>query len=249
MIVSYLLPFFRKASLFRMMLPVNDCFRHPDVEVVCVLDEPSDLIGVLETVSATPDVRFRVLVNDHPHPWRPPCIAYNVGIRQAEAAHVILADPESAIVMPSPDFPRILIEQDFRRCYAGICWNETDIKLGDSPELIRHKIQVCEATDRIWMIAYGCLLAPKIALERVCGLDESRTQYGYDDLDIRARLIRLGNPLLVDAPIKVFHMYHLDTDREKCGSELPGPNIQLTHQRDTWGRDGAFRKVWDWRKD
>lgn len=248
MICSYILPFYRKAKLFKMMLPLNDCYRHPDVEVVCVLDDPSDDVAVCEIAASNPNIKFRVLVNEQPHEWRPPCVAYNVGIRNSVADYLVFTDPESAIVMPSPDFPQQLIQQDYRRCYGGMCWNETDIQMGDSPELIRHKMQVCEATSRWYMIGYGFLLVPKIAMERLCGFDESRTVYGYDDTDIRGRLIRLGNPMVVDARIKVFHVHHYDTDRKACGQLMPSPQIQLTQQMDTWGNQGIFRKVWDWQK-
>lgn len=245
--VSYILPFFHKADLFRMMLPVNDCFRAEGVEVVLVLDEPSDEKAVMELVTANSgDINFRVVVNDEAHDWRPPCIAYNVGIRHALADHVILTDPESAIVMPRADYPKVLIERDYRLCYGGICWKEEDFKVGDQPALIQQKVQVCEAMRPVWLCGHGFLLAPKLALERICGFDESRTTYGLDDDDIRVRLVRLGYPMVLDGRIKVFHTMHPDTERTES-RDLPGPNIALTQQRESWGR--RFNRVaYDWQK-
>lgn len=243
---SYILPFFHKADLFRMMLPVNDCFRSPDTEVVLVLDEPSEEARILEIVKNNADIKFRVLVNDWDHPWRPPCMAYNVGIRHALADHVVLADPESAFVFSNPNLLKRLIEEDFRCCFVGICWMEDDFKVVDPPAVIRHKIQVCEAIRKVWHIGNGFLMAPKIALERICGYDEGRSTYGYDDNDIRVRLARAGQRCLITGEIKVFHAWHGDTNRT-CPEEFPGPNIALTEQAESWGT--AYNRVaYDWQK-
>ena len=235
MIVSYILPCYHKASLLRLMLPVNECYRANDVEVILVLDEPTEARQVLQIVRETRDIKFQVIVNDWDHVWRPPCIAYNIGIRYARAQHVILTDPESAISMPVTDYPDRLIREDFRACYSGLCWYDEDMKLEDSPEVIRHKMQVCEATGKVWHWGNGFLLAPKLALERIYGFDESRTSYGLDDNDIRVRLARLGNRCVIDGAIKVFHAGHSDTHRT-LPTELPGPNIALREQKESWGR-------------
>lgn len=229
-----------------MMLPLNECYRADGVEVILVLDEPSEEHAVLETVKANPDIKFRVLVNDWEHQWRPPSISYNVGIRHALADHVVLADPESAIVMPTPNFPELLTKQDYRLCFAGLAWYEMDIKPGDSLDVMRHKLLVCEAIGKIWHWGNGFLLAPKIALERICGFDEQRSTYGLDDNDVRVRLARLGYRCVVDGRIKVFHAGHADTHRTSA-EEMPGPHIALTEQGESWGK--AFsRTAWSWDK-
>lgn len=243
---SYILPFYHKCELFRMMLQVNDCFRSSGAEVVLVLDEPSEEAKILEIVKSNTDIKFRVIVNDWDHPWRPPCMAYNVGIRHSLADYIVLSDPESAIVMPRPDYPEFLVKTDYRMCYGGICWKEDDFKIGDSENLLRHKIQVCEAIRHVWLCGYGFLLAPKMALERICGFDEQRVSYGLDDDDIRVRLVRMGYRMMIDGRIKIFHTMHTDTNRTES-RELPGPNITLSTQEESWGK--AFSRVaYDWNK-
>lgn len=243
--LSYILPFYRKAKAFRKMLPLNDCFKVKDVEVVLALDEPTEEREILGIVAANPDIKFRVIVNDWEHTWRPPCMAYNVGIRHALADHVVLTEPECAVVMPSADLPLQLVRQDFRMCYAGILWDEYDIADGDSVELMRQKLTVCEAINKVWMWGHGFLLAPKIALERICGFDESRDVYGLDDDDVRIRLSRLGYKCTIDGRIKVFHSSHTDTNRHG-NAKQSGPEIALTQQQESWGK--AYNRVaysWD----
>lgn len=247
MVISFLLPMFHKVDLLRMALKVNDVYRTPNVEVVLVLDEPSEEAAVLNLVRENSDIHFRVIVNDWDHAWRPPCIALNVGVRHALADHVVFMSPECMLVLPRPDYLQQLIAKDFRMCYAGVCWAEDDFKVEDSPGLLRHKIQVSEATHPAWLWGFGFLLAPKLAVERIFGYDESRTTYGWDDNDIRSRLTRLGNRFLIDGQIKVFHAMHPNEFREQSERVLPSPNVALFNQRDTWGT--AFNRVaWDWTK-
>jgi len=245
--LSYILPFYQKAELFRLMLPVNDCYRQPDVEVVCVLDDPAEENDVLGIVKSNPDIKFRVIVNDWKHDWRPPCIPYNVGIRHALAGHVVLTDPESAIVLPRNDHLLQLVTEDFRCCYGGITWIGDDFKLGDPAALIRQKIMVTEATCSPWSLLIGLLVAPKLALERICGFDERRTGYGWDDTDLRIRLCRLGYRWCVAGTVKIFHAMHDNAPHRVESNEPMSPNIMLQDQKESWGK--AFCRVaWDWNK-
>lgn len=217
------------------MLPVNDCFRVPDAEVVLVLDDPTEEQAVLKLVKENADIKFRVLVNDAVHDWRPPCSAFNVGIRHALAHHVIFADPEAAIVMPTPDYPKRLIRDDFRLCYAGLVWIDDDLKPDDSPALIQHKTQVCEAIGKICQWGRGLLIAPKIAMERICGFDERRFAYSYDESDVRTRLARLGNRCVVDGRIKSFRPSLNEFQTEFDPNFFP--EIALAEQRHVWGQE------------
>lgn len=245
--ISYILPFYKKADLFRMVLPLNECFRNGGAEVILVLDEPSEEAKVLDIVAHYKDIKFKVIVNDWDHPWRPPCIPYNVGIRHATADHVILADPESVIVIPKTDYFEQLVRDDFRLCYTGLTWLAHDFQIGDSPQLISHKVQVCEASSAPWWFTYGLLLAPRIALERIYGFDEERSTYGHDDTDLRIRLTRLGYRCVVDGRIRLFHAEHKqDFDRQQ-GAPGPGLHIALTWQQETWGKSFS-RVAYDYQK-
>ena len=244
--ISYILPFYKKYELFKRVLPVNDWLQQEDVEVVCVLDDPCEEHQMMDLVRSTPQIKFSVIVNDWEHAWRPPCIAYNVGIRHSLANHVVLADPESIVCLPDRKFLHTLIYQEFRSCFAGICWMEDDFRFEDSPDVLRHKVQVCEAIRKVWQWGNGFLLAPKIALERIYGFDEGRISYGFDDTDIRVRLARLGNRCIIDGRIRVFHWNHGGNSRT-VSDEFPGPNVCLSWQSEFWGT--AFNRVaYDWNK-
>lgn len=42
-------------------------------------------------------VRWKVVVNDEPHPWRPPHRAINVGLRDATGHYVLEASPPAGL--------------------------------------------------------------------------------------------------------------------------------------------------------
>lgn len=246
MLISHVIPFFHKSQIFRQLLPLSDCFKLDTSELVLVLDDPDEERDVLEIVQAHPEIKFRVIVNDWKHEWRPPCIAINVGLRYAEAPHVIVHSPETMIVLPHRNYLVELLGRDWRTMYSGILWNVGDIQPEDNEDLVRMKMMVAVATRRP---AYsGFLLVHKYSLETICGYDESRTAWGPDDDDVRLRLMQIGTKYLHDPNIRVFHSWHDDVDRSYVKGSEPDKNLVVLHgQRDTWGK--AFHRVtWDWRK-
>lgn len=246
MLISHVIPFFHKAQIFRQLVPMSDCYRQETSELVLVLDDPGEERDVLDVVKAHPEIKFRVIVNDRAHEWRPPCIPINVGIRHAEAPHVLIHSPETIITLPHGNYLVELLGQDWRAMYAGIIWTVSGIQPEDGPSVIRSKMAVAVATQRP---AYsGFLLVHKYELRQICGYDESRTAWGRDDDDIRLRLMQIGTKYIHDPNIRVFHSHHDGVDRtysEAC--EWEGNPVVLNSQRDTWGK--AFHRVtWDWRK-
>lgn len=245
--LSFILPFYgSKMKLFRVSFPLNEpLFTEPETEVICVLDDPSEEADILKFAHDHPSVRMRVIVNDEPHDWHTPAKAYNVGIMHALGSHCVLFDPESILQLPAPDYLRTLTAQDFRRSRAGLAWHIPEIEPNESPDMLRRRIMAVEAVYAPSYWGFGFLLAHRCELALICGFDESRTEYGGDDDDIRIRLTRMGVITEIDPLIKVFHILH-DNPYDRVDQQVPRtPNVVLVHQRETWGR--AFGRVaYDW---
>ena len=246
MLISYILPFYHKADWFRMSLPMNLCFRTPAAEVICVLDDPADEEPVLQIVRDTPDVRFKVIVNDWEHPWRPPCIPINVGIRQALSPHVVIVSPESIISLPFPAYLESAIGKNWRDMIGGLLWNVSDIETKDTPDLLRMKIVREEVAQLPKPHGLGFLLCQRHALESIHGLNESLAEFGGEDSELRARLMRYGQRMTIDPCVRIFHPWH-ESGSNRDGHAPGGPSVVISGQKETWGT--AFnRTVWDWSK-
>lgn len=243
--ISFILPFYHKADLFKATARFNPAFWEQDTEVVCVIDHPSDEKPVLDLTKICPEIKWKVIVNDQEHDWRPPCVPYNVGIRHASGTHVVLFDPESIVMLPYARYLHNLAADNFQWAFAGMSWHVPDPLV----DLNKHSILIrCLRAESITAPAqwgYGFLMAPRYDLAQIHGYDESRKVYGDDDDDIRKRLSRYGVPCLVDPLIKCFHLWHDNpTCRIKPG-EPTKAHVSLTEQKETWGKEYG-RVAYDW---
>lgn len=236
--LSFVIPFYHRAAWFRQMLPLNHAFTHASAEVVCVLDDSADESAVMAIVRENTHIRFRVIVNDDPHDWRPPCVAINVGVRHATASHVVVMSPESVLCLSHPELLMQLAGADWRRAYVGLKWDVPGIELGEPTAMTELRLREHEAFYGPASWGFGFVMFPKYAFERIMGMDESREKWGNDDMDLRVRLVRSGNPCSVDSRIKLFHAYHDGTSGHRPG-EVQEPlacNVALDRQP-AWGRE------------
>lgn len=239
--ISYVLPCFKRARWLRMALRFNSFYRCPGAEVVLVLDEPTEELPILQIVKDNPEIKFKVVVNDWPHPWRPPCMAINVGVRHASAPHICILSPETLVNIPSVNYFESLLSLDWRATYAGLLWAFTDANPDDDAALIASKLMACKNCSSPRNIGFGFLLCQKYLFEQVRGMDERRIHYGGDDDDIRIRMCRMAGKMVIDPFIEVFHPTH-DEDMARALPQDPMPkSVVLYHQDDTWGR--AFNRV------
>lgn len=243
--ISFVLPFWKKFALFKLTYPLNSAYWQPDAEVVCVVDDPEDEQPLVAFAKEHPETKWRIVVNDKPHEWRPPCVPYNVGIQNSRGTHCVMFDPESILVTPTPDYLWTLTRQDFRRCRAGLNWHVSEWEKDESPDMMRRRLLATEATTSASAWGYGILLAHRFELAQICGYDESRVAYGLDDNDIRIRLTRLGVITEVDPLIRVFHLFH-DNPWDRIMEYIPmTPHIVLLNQKEKWGREFS-RIAFDW---
>ena len=243
--ISFVLPCYRRAKWLAMALRANACYFLPDAEVILVLDEPSEEREILRIAKNTPGAQFRVIVNDWDHPWRPPSIAINVGVRAATAPHVAVLSPETVIQLPRPTYLRELLAKDWRASYGGVLWHLLDADSSDDSDAIQNKALATRNMRSPSSIGYGFVMFQKQLFEKMHGLDESRTEYGGDDNELRQRMVLTGTRFVVDPHIHIFHPFHDGTPRKVKAEQETPVSVILPQQRETWGR--AFSRVaYDW---
>lgn len=215
-LISFVLPFYRKLEWLRTVFPRNACFQSPQVEVVLVLDEPSQATEVLAFVREQP-VRLRVIVNDHDHPWRPPCAALNVGLRHAHGVYIVVLSPESYLLVEPDYLVQKLATLPERFLLTGQLWQG----LGITPEHTLEQVQAYVERHSPVSDIYGFYCCAKQQIIEAGGYDEGRRRYGGDDDDLRHRLHVNGAVPVADTRIRVVHPYHDHAPRES--EQAPEP--------------------------
>ncbi|MGD9943801.1 MAG: glycosyltransferase family 2 protein [Burkholderiaceae bacterium] len=246
--LSLILPFYRKLAEFRRVLPLNlPYFARAGLEIIVVMDESSEETALLQLLDEHPQVQWRVLVNDRPHDWRPPCKAINVGIRHARGRYLFVASPESAFV---GDAPRLALEvaKDFPR---GIAIGRVAFARFDDLQAAQGSLTACfdrhvRPQQAPLQGYYGSICGPREAFEAINGYDESFTTWGSDDDNLRVRLEMIGHTLLACPDLRLLHLsvearvggqnphfaYDAQRDRLRCSPDTP-----LANPGGDWGRD------------
>jgi hypothetical protein len=232
--LSFILPFFTQIEQAIQGLTENLLlFNSDETEVVLVMDDngyESILVGLIKDFkSAYPKLKFKVLINDANHEWRPPCKAINVGLRNATGDNVIVASPETMIRVPYNSYLEEMPK--LSKIFIGGLLTHVE-----SPA--KQKITF----GNIATVGYGFLMCAREDMESLNGFDESRTRYGGDDNDIRERLSMIAEPR-IDFNIHLFHIRHENVPRMSCGYEAYGVEKVMP---ENYGKD--FNRVaYDWR--
>jgi hypothetical protein len=241
--LSIILPFFKKLTEFGKVLPHNvPYFANPVVEVIVVLDDWSDELELLALLGKYPRVRWRVIVNDKAHPWRPPCKAINVGLRHAASqSHVLVCSPESAFIGDVPAQLQVIMQKSPSAIALGRVGFATFNDVDSAPTL-EHCYYQKTPSALLHRSFYGSVCGPKAAFEAVGGYDESFTDWGGDDDNLRVRLEMAGFALLWCPSVRLLHLslearqgaeqYNLQADIVKCS-----PQHAVANAGADWGRD------------
>lgn len=220
MLISYILPSYKKFALFVQSIRHNHAYFQPSAEVVIVLDEPSEEKAYLHWIEGYGRhvLRPRLIVNDIPHEWRPPCRAINVGIRHSLGKYCAVLSPETVLKLPQSDFLTQQIassEASLKRFYmTGVL---SDILASElSPETI------CDPPNRHYMRQFGFVLFNRTQAIEIGGYDERRMSYGQDDDDIRNRLKRSGATHINLPSVRALHVMHAaEVKRDKNRLDIP----------------------------
>lgn len=219
--LSVVVPYYRKLADFRRVLPFNVRFlARPDVELVLVLDEPSEQAEALAVVDQFPFLQARVLVNDRPHPWRPPGEAINVGLRHAEGERVMVLSPETLMVGDVVSRAIEVLRAHPRDVVLGrMAWATfADVQGKFVPRLFEDRFgqQRLRSYNQHY---YGSLAASRDLLLEVGGWQEGLTHWGGDDDNVRVRLAMHGALLVLDRKLAFFHL----SDAARKGHEPTAP--------------------------
>ncbi|RKH57013.1 hypothetical protein D7V93_19095 [Corallococcus llansteffanensis] len=241
------MPYFKRIREFQRVLPLNaPHFSRPDCEVILVLDEPSEEADVLRLVRDFPSIRWRVVVNDFDHPWRPPCRSINVGIRNAVGEHVLVMSPESAFVTDVPSVALAHIAENPGTAALG------HVAFGTFDQVAAADGSLAAAyTGPI--TPYGSICVARERLEALHGYDEGFDRWGGDDDNLRVRLMMTDTYLFPLVDMKLLHL-SFEPRKVRQVSEPPPPDYaerifspaSAQANPDGWGE--SFRRIaFDWR--
>ena len=208
--VSVLLPFYKKMSEFKFVLPYNyKYFSQKGVEVVIIADEPLCLTD-FSFLNQYPSLDYKIIVNEKEHKWRNPSKVINVGIRNASRKFILILSPESIM---KNNIIKTFFEQykdnSFVTGYVGFIDRNTFRKNFDET--------------KITFLNYGSIFIKKDDLINVGGYDESFEVWGGDDDEVRLRLKKNGFEQIVCSKAKVLHIDLLNrkTELDKKKNENP----------------------------
>ena len=248
--LSVVMPFYRKLAEFERVAAHNAPFwARPGIEVVIALDEPSEEDGLRRLIDRFAQVRWKLVVNDRPHDWRPPCCAINVGVRHSAGRFVLVHSPESAYV---GDAPAVALhtamagERHVAIGRVGFARFEALEAAGGSLAAAFAE-QVPEAL--YLRTFYGSLCCAREAFDAVGGYDERFDAWGGDDDDFRVRFEMAGWQLQACASLKLLHLsfeprdgserFDPDNDWRRCTPCAPRANLAPDGGEDAWGRGFA----------
>ena len=211
-------PFFRKFTELGVALPYNARYlSRSDVELVLVLDEPSQEAEVLALLDSFPLLRVRVVVNDRSHDWRPPCVAINVGIQNALGEYVLVVSPESVLVGDVPSrVIGVLRDHPSDVLLGRVAFATYSEAHGRTSEALFPAVMAVRGGHAFAMDYYGTVAASRATFNAVRGYDESLSDWGGDDDNLRARLSMQGALLVLDRALGVIHLSEEPRESKFC---------------------------------
>lgn len=241
--VSIVMPFYKKIDEFKKVLPLNASkLERNGIEVIIVMDEPSQLEDLLELTRKFPFINWKIIVNYLDHPWRNPSKAINVGIRHSSKKYVMVCSPESIM---ATDVIYILRESfelySIPHYSIGKVVFSNDISLS-LEDILKKK-----------SIPYGSIMALKDDLVAITGYDETLIKWGGDDNNLRARLKMNGVQELMISNAFMLH-YDNNVPRQHIPSNLTSDLVLYRHifypdcvkvNSENWGTD-FNNVVYDW---
>lgn len=254
--LSLILPYYKRVRELARVLPLNVPYlTNPECEVVLVLDEPSEERDVLAIIRENASVRWRVLVNDEPHSWRPPNKAYNVGLRHSLGEYVMVSDPESAFLTDAISVALDGVRRHDRSFVLGwVSWATFRQAGQGAPAELEAAFELGQRRSSIPLF-YGSLCTRREHFEAITGYDESLAKWGGSDDNLRLRLLMSGLRMVPEPDLKLLHLgfeprllghasrYVPRYTREEK-RRITSPRSAAANRGD-WGRD--FERVaFDW---
>lgn len=239
--LSIIMPFYKKLKEFKRVFPSKSkYFARIGIEVIIVMDEPSEKAGLISFLQGYPEITWKVLVNEKTHPWRNPAFATNVGLRYATQKYVLVFDPELEFYSDLIFLLRSFLEiYDNHYSTGSVHFAEKDDVINESN--IHHK----------FFIPYGSIMAKRSDLIRIGGYLEVYDAWGGEDNNIRFRLQMAGVKEINIPQARLVHFEEYpgeNKERDKKQSKIPIAHLKemlypdkLIVNGEDWGTD--FNKI------
>lgn len=181
--VSVIMPFYKKLEMFKKVFPKNlKFFQRNGIEIILVLDSPEEKDELIAYINQFPFINWKIILNDKHHKWRNPSKALNVGIRHSSKKFIFICSPETQMLTDViyqlrksfEDYSTLRHFAIGRVCFAG----EEDIDI--------------TTYNNYPTIPFGSIMVEKKDLYTIHGYDETLSEWGGDDNNLRARLEMIG---------------------------------------------------------
>lgn len=237
--ISIILPFYKKLEEFKKVLPLNSkYFNRNGVELIIVMDEPSEKDGLLELIKSYPLINWVIIVNENPHIWRNPAKAINVGIKASNKNFIMVCSPES------------IFETDVVfQLLSVVVFYKFSFAIGDV--YFDSQLENITATHLKYKYPYGSIVVKKEHLLQINGYSECFHQWGGEDDNLRAKLEYIGIRKM-HVPSAVMRHYEKDifgqNNRTEKAGQLPEFMLKKSYHpekedfiNEGWGED--FSKI------
>ena len=180
--VSVVMSFYHKLEAFKKVLPKNArYFQRNGIEVVIVLDEPTEQEGLVELIKQYPFINWKVVLNGKGHEPRNHAPVLNVGIRHATKKYILVSDPEVEF------YTDVILQLcDMLQRYPGHYATGTVVFLEETDVINGNNIHQQN------FMNYGSIMVEKKILEKIGAYDERFKVWGGEDDNIRRRLEMAG---------------------------------------------------------
>lgn len=188
--ISIIMSFYQRLDSFRVSLPRNiPYFAREGVELIICLDNPDEKDELCRFVAGYPELRCRIIMNPNTHQPRNHAAVLNVGIRAASQRNIMIIDPEIELQGDLIErYSRALEENPDHYMIGQLLYAEEDFDT--------------DAADWSEVIPYGSLAVSRKYMHLIGGYDETFTQWGGEDDNLRIRLGKLGiKPILLNDAI------------------------------------------------
>jgi glycosyltransferase involved in cell wall biosynthesis len=241
--VSIVMSFYKKLNDFKCVLPKNaKYFQRNGIEVIIVLDEPSEEEVLLKFIEQYPFINFKVIINRKAHAWRNHCKVLNVGIKAASFNYILVLDPEVELVTDVIYRLRYTLHFYPNTFTTGVV------------AFIDYKDTIEKLEGYNW-IPYGSIMAKKSDLLAIKGYDESFQDWGGEDDQVRKRLELAGIRKMEVLDAKTVHREDNSDGHKERSTRTSKMSIKLLKHilypkkivlnDDHWGKD-FDEIVWSW---
>lgn len=244
--LSVIIPFYKKYDEFEIVIKKNQKYlQRNGIEVIIVLDEPSEQIQVLKCIKNYYFINWKIIVNEKKHDWRNPSKVINVGIRNSTKKYVLVISPESEF------YGDTILELRKYLDYYPDHFAIGNVIFANIVEEINDK-----NIQRYHTLPFGTIMIKKEHLIAINGYNENLSIWGFDDVDVRARLNFIGIKALRYESAIVIHREFKTNSEVSCSRNIKNNLIPIkdkirlalpssSNSQTNWGND--FNKIlYDW---